>query len=118
MLSNSFLSHISGHDAELQAKEYLEAQGLCLVEQNYKAKVGEIDLIMMDAEQWVFVEVKFRNKASHGHAAEFVTRAKLAKVRKAVMHFFMAKNMNIHHTALRIDVVAIDDQQVNWIKNV
>ena len=35
-----------GHAAEHQARLYLEKQGFTLVEKNFRAKTGEIDLIM------------------------------------------------------------------------
>lgn len=107
-----------GDKAEDKAKEFLIAQGLEFIEQNYRVKSGEIDLIFKDATQWVFVEVKYRESTSHGFAAEMFTVAKKRKLVRAIMCYFTALNMNIHHTDMRIDLVAIDGEQLNWIKNV
>jgi len=51
----------SGKDAELQALEYLQQQGLRLLAQNWLCKRGELDLVMLDGDTVVFVEVRYRN---------------------------------------------------------
>jgi putative endonuclease len=112
------MASIVGHDAEQLAKQYLLDNSLQFLEQNYKAKVGEIDLIMLDQKQLVFVEVKFRSTKSHGSAAEHFTFSKRRKLERTINYYLLQKKLNPHHTNLRIDVVAIDGEQVNWIKNV
>jgi putative endonuclease len=108
----------TGEAAEQHAKQYLIQQGLRFVEQNYRAKVGEIDLIFKDVQQWVFVEVKYRESNSHGHAAEMFSASKRRKLTRAIMCYLQSLNLNLHHTSLRIDVLAIDGNKLNWIKNV
>jgi putative endonuclease len=112
------MASLIGYEAELLAKQYLLNQSLQFLEQNYKAKVGEIDLIMRDGEQLVFVEVKYRNSNSHGHAAEYFTKNKRVKLERTIQYYLLQKNMNSHHTNFRIDVVAIDGEQLNWLKSV
>jgi putative endonuclease len=112
------MASLVGHEAEQLAKDYLLANSLQFVEQNYKAKVGEIDLVMLDGEQLVFVEVKFRSSNSHGSAAEQFTYGKRRKLERVINYYLLQKKRNPHHTNLRIDVVAIDGEQVNWIPNV
>ena len=46
---------------EDQARQYLSARGLKLLESNYRCRFGEIDLIMRDAQTLCFIEVRFRN---------------------------------------------------------
>lgn len=41
---------------EQLAAEYLQQQGLTLLQQNYQCKAGEIDLVMRDGASLVFVE--------------------------------------------------------------
>lgn len=112
------MASLIGYDAEQRAKYYLLENSLRFVEQNYKAKVGEIDLIMLDEKQLVFVEVKFRSTASRGSAAEQFTPKKRKRLERTINYYLLQKKLNPHHTNLRIDVVAIDGEQVNWIKNV
>lgn len=108
----------TGAQAEQRAKEYLLAHGLSFVEANYRVKVGEIDLIFMDSEQWVFVEVKYRANNSHGYAAEMFTPAKKRKLTRAIMRYLQSLDLNFHHTPMRMDLLAIDGDKINWIKNV
>jgi len=118
LLSHQYMASLIGHNNEQLAKQYLLDNSLQFLEQNYKAKVGEIDLVMLDGQQLVFVEVKFRSTDSHGCAAEHFTLKKRRRLEKTINYYLLQKNLNTHHTNLRIDVVAIDGEQVNWIKNV
>ena len=56
------LSKIIGATAEQRALEFLLKQGLRLKEQNYRSRVGEIDLVMRDGKELVFVEVRMRSR--------------------------------------------------------
>jgi putative endonuclease len=108
----------AGAQAEKDAKQYLKAQGLHFVEQNFRVPLGEIDLIFKDKQQWVFVEVKYRSSSDRGFAAEYFTPSKRSKMNKAIMCYLQQHNLNLHHTDLRIDVIAIDDKQLTWLDSV
>ena len=58
---------------EQKVKRYLIQQGLHFITANFRAKCGEIDLIMRDGACWVFVEVKYRTTQSYGTATEMFT---------------------------------------------
>lgn len=119
MPSNQYFASLIGYKAEQNAKTYLKEQGLRFIAENYKVKVGEIDLIMQTQDStWVFVEVKYRQSTDYGHAAEYFNASKRSKLIKAIMYFLKAQNLNPEHTAMRIDLVAIDGKALNWIKNV
>lgn len=107
-----------GVNAEQQAKFYLLRQGLKFVEQNYRVTLGEIDLIFTQDDVLVFVEVKYRRTATHGHAAEYFTSSKRSKMNRAIMCYLQQHNLNLHHTKLRIDVIAIDNQELTWLAGV
>jgi len=55
---------IIGYIAEQQAVSYLEQQGMKLIERNWRCRMGEIDIVLVDHESLVFVEVKSRLLAS------------------------------------------------------
>ncbi len=118
MTSNKNNALCKGENAELLAKDYLIKHGLRFVESNFKAKVGEIDLIFKDKNQWVFVEVKYRTTARHGFAIEYLTKAKQQKIIKTIMCYLKLHNLNFHNTAMRIDAVAIDNDVATWVKNI
>lgn len=118
MESKKINAQKDGAGAELRAKQYLESKGLTFIESNYKVKVGEIDLIFLDIQQIVFVEVKYRASREHGSAAEQFTRSKRSKLIKAMQCYLQKNGLNYYNTSMRIDLIAIDSDNLNWIKNV
>lgn len=109
-----------GQEGETQALEYLLGQGLTLVDRNYRVAAGpsrrggEVDLILRDVDgTLVFVEVRKRSGHLHGGAADSIQSAKRRRVVYAAQYYL--------HTLpspppCRFDVVAIDGQQLQWIR--
>lgn len=115
-------THTTGSQAEQAAANYLQDQGLRRVEENFRCKMGELDLIMRDDSCMVFVEVRFRKSDRYGSAASTVTMAKQNKLRKTALFYLKARKLQ--HTAVRFDVVGMkpseqgsSDYQFRWIKN-
>jgi putative endonuclease len=104
-----------GQRWELAALAHLQRHGLVLVEANFQCKLGEIDLIMRDADTLVFVEVRQRAGSAHGGAAASITPAKIRRlVRAAQLYLLRFPEM----PPCRFDVVAIDAGQLEWLRNV
>ena len=116
------LSPLIGSEAERFARTFLEQQGLIFVMQNYRCRSGEIDLVMQDGDELVFVEVKYRSKSQHGSAIEYFHASKKRKFESAVMHYMQEKNFNPSIVPHRIDLVGIEgsgqQQNINWLKSV
>ena len=74
---------------EQVAERYLAARGMRIRERNYSCRVGEIDLIMEDGGTVVFVEVRFRESASHGSPLESITPRKQAKIIRAASNYLL-----------------------------
>lgn len=104
-----------GDTAEDLVLGHLTDNGLQLVSRNYSCKAGEIDLIMKDGAQLVFVEVRYRARADFGSALESVTPAKQRKLIITAQHYLQ----RIGNTpACRFDVVGMgQDREIHWIKN-
>lgn len=105
----------SGMEGEDAALAYLRAQGLLLVERNFRARTGEIDLVMTDGDTLVFVEVRKRSGKGFGGAAASVTPAKRQRLVKTAQCYLQKCH---DQPACRFDVVAIDGEQFSWLKNV
>lgn len=111
-----------GHQIERKACDWLKRQGLSLLEQNYLCRYGEIDIIMLDQQQLVFIEVRFRKHNSYGGAVASVDARKQKKIVKTAEHYLMINN---RHTdlACRFDVITaqadINNAKIDWawIKN-
>lgn len=115
--------------AENIACQFLEKHGLILIEKNFTVfapngrKNGEIDLIMRDRDYLVFIEVKMRQKPSHGDPLEMITPQKQSQVIRTAMHY-LVRTYQYHNTYSRFDAIGISpnesDQsalQITWIKN-
>lgn len=81
----------TGRCAEDAAAALLASKGLSIVERNFRAKVGEIDLIARDKDEIVFVEVRARASAAFGGAAASVGGAKRRKLIKAAQLWLQAR---------------------------
>ncbi len=87
-----------GDEAEGQALVFLQAQGLRLVERNYRvargpsARGAEVDLIMEEPADGtlVFVEVRMRADRGHGGAASSVSSSKQRRCILGARHFLMS----------------------------
>ena len=110
-----------GNAAEALARQHLEQQGLRLLAQNWRCRLGELDLVMLDADTVVFVEVRYRRYSAWGGAVESVDARKREKLSRAAQHFLQQESRWAKHPC-RFDVIAInaDSQapaQLNWIQN-
>lgn len=108
---------VVGDDAESQACDYLQQQGLTLVERNYRTRRGEIDLIMRHNTTLVFVEVRLRGSDRFGSAAESVTARKQRRIITAAQHYLQQQP---NPPICRFDVLAISgktDRSIDWIPN-
>jgi putative endonuclease len=92
---------------EQQALDYLKAQGLSLVERNYRCRHGEIDLVMQHQVAIVFVEVRFRKRGRFASAAHSVDGRKQRKLCRTAAHF-LRLHPRFRNSPVRFDVVAFD----------
>lgn len=104
-----------GAAGEFQAEQFLRAAGLTIIEKNFLTKLGEVDLIAQDKEEIVFVEVKYRKNNFFGTAVEAVTPKKVSRL-VAAGSVWLRKN-NLTQAPWRLDVIAIDGEQIQWLKN-
>jgi putative endonuclease len=67
---------------ERTAEAYLRANGITVIERNWRRREGEIDLIALDAETVVFCEVKTRRGVAFGTGIEAVVGLKARRLRR------------------------------------
>jgi len=105
-----------GSIKEQMAMEYLQTQGVCITECNFRNRKGEIDLIGTDGEYLVFFEVKYRKDDSAGHPEEAVGFLKQKQICKVADFYRMQKKIGMD-VAVRYDVIAIEGHNIQWIQN-
>jgi len=69
-----------GKVGENIARGYLEKKGYKIIEQNYKTKYAEIDLVAKKGNELVFVEVRTKKGENFGTPEETINRKKLNKL--------------------------------------
>lgn len=109
-----------GSHSEQVAVDYLIKQGLTLVEQNTHSRYGEIDIIMREGEEWVFIEVRYRKTLHFGGGLESVNHSKQQKLIKTA-EIYMQKHHKIEFKTCRFDIIELSGEitkaKINWIQN-
>ncbi len=100
---------------EQLAAEYLAKQGVVIMEQNYRIRQGEIDLIGQDGEDLIFVEVKYRSNKGTGDPAEAVTPDKQRHIRQAASYYLYRHFRK--DVSCRFDVISILGREIRWIRD-
>lgn len=94
-----------GARGEQLAVEHLTAQGLVVLDRNWRCNEGELDIIATDGASVVVVEVKARSGTGYGRPEEAVTPRKLARMRRAAQRWLSANRVG--WVQVRFDVVAV-----------
>lgn len=90
---------------EALAAKHLKARGCKILAPNYRARRGEVDIIVRDGEFTVFVEVKTRRSLRFGVPQAAVTWQKQKQISKVALAYLQAHNLL--DAPCRFDVIAI-----------
>ncbi len=102
----SLQRQLLGKKGEQLAAQYLQKHGFRIIDRNFKARYGEIDIIALEGKTLVFIEVKTRTDRSFGMPEEAVTSRKLSEVVKTAQYYKL-----LHPElpeSLRVDVIGIE----------
>ncbi|MDX2092233.1 MAG: YraN family protein [Kofleriaceae bacterium] len=105
----------AGAFAEADAVAALLAADYDIVDRNWKCDVGELDVVARDGSILVFIEVRYRADAEHGHAAEMITAAKRQRVTRVARAYLAL--VQPEFTECRFDVVAITGGEIDIIQD-
>jgi putative endonuclease len=108
---------IAGARAEALAAEFLAAQGITILERNFRRRCGELDLVARDGDTLVFVEVRLRTRADFGGAAASITAKKRARIAAAAGLYLarLRRTPPCRFDAVLLD--AIDPTRIEWLKD-
>lgn len=108
-----------GDAGEDLAAAALKKQGYKILERNFVAPLGEVDLIARQGKDLVFIEVKTRRHDRFGAPQEAVHPAKQHKLRR-LAHYYL-KQKRLGEVPVRFDVVGIildeDGPKIEIIQN-
>ena len=101
-----------GMRGEALAAKYLSSRGYRICEQNYRVRIGELDIIAMKQDVIVFVEVKTRKSLHCGFPAESVkrcivkeTKTNQKKIIKTAQFFL--RQRHLEGCPCRFDVIEV-----------
>ena len=104
---------------EARAAELLRENGIRIVAQRYRCRLGELDIIGADGSALVIIEVRARG--GRDAAIETIGIDKRRRIVNATRHFLM-QNPEWSSHRIRFDVVAIDhidsdEPEIRWVRN-
>ena len=84
-----------GRKGEDYAHRHLRAKGYTILARNFQTRggAGEVDLVALDGDVYVFVEVKSRSSDAFGAPDRAVSFDKMRKIRRAAREFLRRKGV-------------------------
>lgn len=108
-----------GSEAEVFAAKYLKQLGFKILNQNWRTRFCEIDIVAQRISEVHFVEVKYRASKVAGSAVEYVTPTKLKQMQFAADQWVHENEWSGDY---QLDVVAINGElnlkNIDFIQNV
>lgn len=115
-----YLRHEIGKIGEELAAKYIQSLGYTIVERNFAAIQGEIDIIARDIKELVFIEVKTRTNTLYGRPIEAVNTPKKKHLISTVKYYLYSKHLENEFVRLDVIEVYINEStyKINHIKQI
>jgi putative endonuclease len=99
---------IIGNYGETIAREHLKQKGYQVIDRNYRGPFGEIDIVMRDNNQVVFVEVKTRNEKwlEYGLPEQAVNFRKRKRIVR-LANRYLNRHRDLINNDYRFDIVSV-----------
>lgn len=98
---------VLGKAGEDRAAAYLCGIGYTLLDRNWRAPAGELDVVAADGRDIVVVEVKTRRSLKFGHPLEAIDSRKSSRLWRLAMAWATAHPDLARGRAIRVDAIAI-----------
>lgn len=82
-----------GRAGEELAARYLHAQGMVILDRNWRCRVGEIDLVARDGDTVVFCEVKTRSTDGYDGPLAAITPTRLRRLKRLAQVYLDAHHL-------------------------
>jgi putative endonuclease len=110
-----------GAYGEQLAEDFFRRRGYITLDKNFRTREGEIDLIVRNGNELLFVEVKTRMSDAFGYPENAVDFRKLAHLHQAINIYF---SQNIWKSYWRLDIISIEinrqtkKAKIVWFKDI
>lgn len=95
-----------GRAAEAAAARYLVRAGYRVLESNFRARGGELDVVAVDGAALAIIEVRYRASDRFGGGAASITAGKQRRIIRAARGLLAARPM-LARLPVRFDVVEV-----------
>ena len=95
-----------GRAAEAAAARLLERAGYRILQQNFRTKGGELDVVALDGEALAIVEVRYRASDDYGGGAASITAGKRSRIVRAARALLAAQPL-LARLPARFDVIEV-----------
>ena len=106
-----------GKRGEEIAKRFLEKKGYKIIEQNYRTKYGEIDLVCQKGKELIIVEVRTKVGDLYGTPEESLNYRKLRKLRLNALAYVSRKRWKGPYQIDAVCIVLKPDQTLERIEH-
>ncbi len=98
----------AGRAGEAAAEAHLRSLGWRVIARNYRVREGEVDIVALDGDTYVFVEVKTRRagNTTYGTPEESLTEAKKARLIASAQSYMAEKGLE--SAEWRIDLLTVE----------
>jgi putative endonuclease len=111
----------TGRRAEELAAQFLRAQGLQILQRNYRRRLGELDIVARGEDVLVVAEVRSRASDAFGGAAASVGWRKRRRITRAALAL-LQQHRDLARLPVRFDVVLVNDPlgpapRIEWLRD-
>jgi putative endonuclease len=110
-----------GRRAEQLAAEFLAAQGLEILERNYRRRLGELDIVARAGGVLVIAEVRTRSSDAFGGAAASVNRGKQRRIVRAAAQLLQERadlaRLPVRFDVLVVSALELSSPRIEWIRH-
>ena len=107
-----------GRQAEKIAADYLKKQGFKILQQNWRTRWCEIDIVASRAKALLFVEVKYRVNTIHGTGFDYITPQKLRQMQFAAEFWLAQYGVEADCRLAAIELTGQPPQVTQWLPDV
>ena len=102
---------------ETLSVKYLKQNGFKILERNFRAVTGEIDIIAFKNNVYHIIEVKGKENLKFGYPREMVNKEKIRKIKNTTQCYFLNKKKNIDDYYLSFDIIEIVGDKLEFLEN-
>lgn len=106
--------HRFGAEAEARAADLLRRDGYVIVEQRFRHRRHDIDLVARRGTTVVFVEVKARSGSRFGSAVQSITSLKQSELVRSASAWLQRHGRP--GDLARFDVITVDGARLTWLQ--